>query len=109
VFPWAFEAQFAVPHGDHAALCAVPADVARLAPWVLGSGHRLGRQHQELFDELARELAQQIIDGQLGLPDHREQRQSRLLVGGKQGLFAQLIDIEFAGDTKFGFRLFHGG
>jgi hypothetical protein len=47
--------------------------------------------------------------GHTPLPNHRQQRQSRLRVGDKQGLFAQLVDIEFAGDTKFGSRLFHGG
>ena len=82
---------------------------------MLGAGHRLGGQNQDLLDELARALTQQVIDGELGLTDHGQQRQGRLRVGGQQRLFAQLIDIaqpidiEFAGDAGFGFRLFCGG
>ena len=65
------DAQLALPQGDHAILCAVPTDLTRLSAGMLGAGHRLGGQNQELLDELARELTQQVIDGQLGLTDHR--------------------------------------
>jgi hypothetical protein len=62
-----------------------------------------------MFDELTRELAQKVIDGQLGLSNHGQQWQCRLRVGGEQGLFSQLGDIEFTGEMEFGFRLCHGG
>jgi hypothetical protein len=54
-------------------------------------------------------LTQKVIDGQLGLSNHGQQWQCRLGVGGEQGLFSQLVDIEFLGDTEFGDRLCHGG
>ena len=87
----------------------MPADLAGVATLVLGTSDALGRQNKQLLDELARELAQQVIDGQLGLSNHGQQRQGRFGVGGEQGLFAQLVDIEFTGDMEFGFRLCHGG
>ena len=54
----------------HAALAAVPADLPRVTALVWDTGHTLSRQDQELFDELARELSQQVVDGQLGLSNH---------------------------------------
>ena len=47
---------------DHATLTTVPAHVTGMSTFMLGAGHALGGQDQELFDELTRELPQQVLD-----------------------------------------------
>jgi len=59
---------------DQTALAAVPAHLTGRAARVLRSGHRHGGHHQQLFDKLTRCSTQQILDRQLRLPDHRQQR-----------------------------------
>ena len=87
----------------------MPTHFAGVTAFVLDTGNALGGQHQHMFDELARELTQKVIDGQLGLSNHGQQWQCRLGVAGEQGLFYQLVGNEFTGDMEFGFRLCHGG
>jgi hypothetical protein len=94
---------------DDTTLAAVPSNFSGMAAMVLDTGNTLGGQHQHMFDELARELTQKVIDGQLGLSNHGQQWQCRLGVAGEQGVFYQLVGIEFTGDMEFGFRLCHGG
>ncbi len=56
---------------DQAPLMAVPAHLARLPAGVLWPGNRFGGHHQQLFDKLSRQSTQQVLDRQLGLPNHR--------------------------------------
>ena len=51
--PGALDVQLGVAQGDNTTLRAMPANLTRVASRVLGAGHGLGRQDQELFDELA--------------------------------------------------------
>ena len=51
--PGALHPQLGLPNGNHAALVAVPAHVTSVTSRVLGAGYRLGRQDEQLFDELA--------------------------------------------------------
>ena len=49
-------------HGNDTALRTVPSDFTGVPARMLGAGHALGRQDQQLFDELSRQISQQIID-----------------------------------------------
>ena len=72
---------------------------------------RLATMWQQLFPVEQCRLAQLLIEPVVIADGGLEivwRDQGCLRVRGEQRLFAQLIDIEFAGDTKFGFRPFHG-
>ena len=98
---------------DQTALAAVPAHCSGRPARVLGPGDRFGRHHQQLFNELSRQSAQQVLDRQLRLPDHTKKRQCRLRVGLQERLRIQrrpalVHDMQLHG-LLLASKLLHGG
>jgi ABC-type uncharacterized transport system YnjBCD substrate-binding protein len=88
-------------------LAAVPAHIAAVAAWMLGTSHLLSREHQQLLDEALGDLPQQVLDGQLGLSQHAQQRQGVFWLTDKgQNV---LCGLRLGDDAGFLCRLFRGG
>jgi hypothetical protein len=85
---------------------AVPAHIAHMAARVLGASDLLGREHQQLLDEAFGDLTQQVLNGQLGLGQHAQQRQGVLGLADKgQNALGSLC---LGGEAGFACKLFHG-
>ena len=74
----------------------------------LRSSHRFSAHHQQLLHKLPRQLAQQILNGELCLAYQRQQRQSRLRIGHQQGQCFQLRQV-LINNIRLASRLLHGG
>ena len=75
---------------------------------MLRSGHGFGGHQQQLFDELPRRATEQVVDRQVRLPDHRQQRQWGLRIGRRQRLRFQRRPLHLADHLQLR-RLFLAG